>query len=151
MKNFNNDINNGHAYKKVFPGATPKELYHYCTHTLITDNPDTVIINVGTNCLGTLDAANIANDIISIVSRIQSYGVNNVYVSELAYRPQFQQIIYEVDNILRIHQGFHNYVLICNDNIKSCHLWRDKIHLNDDGIMILAKNFVSAINSRHNS
>ena len=147
MKFFNNAINNGHAYKKLFPGATPKELRHYCAHTLITDNPNTVIINVGTNCLGKLDAANIANDIISIVSLIQSYGVNNVYVSELAYRPQFQHIVSEVNNILRENQVPHNYFLICNDNIKSCHLWRDKIHLNDDGVKILSNNFLSTINN----
>ena len=51
MKEFNKCVNNGYAYRKTFPGATSKELAHYCIPTLLADKPDTCVINMGTNSL----------------------------------------------------------------------------------------------------
>ena len=49
------------------------------------DKPDTCIINVATNRLSKDDPSEINNDIINIVKLCRSYGVNNVYVSSIAY------------------------------------------------------------------
>ena len=149
MRNFNDAINDGHAYMKAFPGATPKELQHYCTHTLSNVNPDIVIINIGTNQLGKCDALEICNDITEVVNVAHNYGVSKVYVSSIAFRPDFVHQVNEVNTLLRANQALHNYELINNDNIKSMHIWKDKIHLNDGGIGILSNNFLCVLNRRH--
>ena len=46
---FNRYIKKCHAYRKYFADARPTELPHYCLPTLISDQPDTVIIHVDTN------------------------------------------------------------------------------------------------------
>ena len=43
----NKFVKNGFVYKKSFSGASPKELAHYCTHTLMVGKPDTCVIHVG--------------------------------------------------------------------------------------------------------
>ena len=49
MKEFNRELENGHAYREQFPGASSQEMTHYCIPTLKKDSPDTVIIHTGTN------------------------------------------------------------------------------------------------------
>ena len=80
MKEF---VNNGYAYRKTFPPATPKVLARYCIPTLLANKPDTCVINIGTNSL-LLDLHSIiTNDILIIVGICRSYGVNNVFVSSI--------------------------------------------------------------------
>ena len=66
---------------KPYPGGTPKELKHYCTYTFDNDKPDTVVINIGTNRIGKLEASEIAKDIGEIVTVAHNHGVNKVFVS----------------------------------------------------------------------
>lgn len=149
MRNFNNFITNGSAYRKTFPGATPKELSHYCTHTLIKDKPDTCIINVGTNSLNKDKPSEICDDIIDIVKLCHSYGVNKVYVSAISYRPQLQHSVRDINNLLIDNQMLYNYELIHHDNINAEHIWKDKVHLNNKGLSVIANNFINAINREH--
>ena len=51
IKEFNKHVNNGHAYRKAYPGGTSDEMTHYCLYTLLKDHPDTMIINAGSNDL----------------------------------------------------------------------------------------------------
>ena len=67
MPEFNRCIKEGHAYRKYFPGATPTELAHYCLPTLISDQPDTVIIHASTNSLIKDEVCKIATDLYKIV------------------------------------------------------------------------------------
>ena len=40
------------------------------------------------------------------------------------------------------------YIFIDNQNIvKEKHLWKDKMHLNRDGLNILANNFIESLNN----
>ena len=50
-KEFNRSLKDGYAYRKKYPGQTPKEIGHNCKFTLEHDRPDTCIIHVGTNSL----------------------------------------------------------------------------------------------------
>ena len=134
---------------KPFPGATPKELKHYCVHTLIHDKPDTVVINIGTNRIGKLDEFEISKDIADIVKIAHSHGVSKVFVSSIAYRPGLMHEVTKVNNLLRENQLLHDYELISNDNIEARHVWKDGVHLNNEGIHILANNFIRAINRIH--
>ena len=108
LREFNSYINNGTAYRKSFPGATPKELAHYCTHSFMEDKPDTCIIHVGTNRLSRDDPLEIHNDIINIVKLCHSYGVKNVYISSIAYRPHLIQSVRDTNDLLRANQLLHD-------------------------------------------
>ena len=104
MKEFNVHVRNGYAYRKAFPGATPKELAHYCIPTLLEDKPDIVIINAGTNSLNKNDLFEIADDISNVANICRSYGMNDVYVLSITYRQQYQKLITDLNNILRSKQ-----------------------------------------------
>ena len=79
MKELNSFINHGKAFRKYFPGATPREVEHYCTHTLAEEQPDVVIIHVGTNSLYKDSTCTIAENILKIVDVCKDYGVNTVF------------------------------------------------------------------------
>ena len=146
MKNFNRFINSGRAYRKAFPGGTSDEIAYYCMHTLSTNNPDTVIINAGSNDLQNMECDAIAENIFRIVDQCQLYGVNNVYVSSMIYREGLMHKVTEVNNILKGNELSNNYVLIDNSNVTSYHIWSDKIHPNNEGLTVLANNFINALN-----
>ena len=110
-------INNGYAYRKHFPGSTAKDVAHYCLPALIYDKSDTCIIHVGTNSLNKENPAEIGNDILRIVEICRSYGGNDVYVSSITYREDFQKLVSEINNTLRAKQLFKNFSFIENDNI----------------------------------
>ena len=41
----------------------------------------------------------------------------------------------------------HNFIFICNENIRKENLWKDSLPLNDSGMEILADNFINMLNS----
>ena len=149
MKELNYYIENGYAYRKTFPGATANELAHYCIPTLLEDKSETVIINIGTNSRRKKNPSDICNEITNIVSTCHSYGVKDVYVSAVIFRPNFDQLVNETNNFLRAKQLSHGFVFIDNDNILNDHIWKEKIHLNNKGTVILANNFIKYINRKH--
>lgn len=147
MNNLNRKIIGGQAFRQYHPGGTPKQLLHYCTHPLEYEKPDSVIINVGSNKLGKDDANTIADDIIDIVTRCQGYDVKHVHVSGITYRQRYQQDIKEINDMLKSRSRFHGYKFIPNNNISPRHIWKDKIHLSDEGSKILGDNFILSVNS----
>ena len=83
----------------------------------------------------------ITNDILNIVGVCCSYGVNNVFVSSITYRQQFQKSVSAnnyLNKLLLSKQLLNNFKVIKNDNITAEHIWREKIHLNHKGTIILA-------------
>ena len=145
----NQYITNGYAYRKNFPGATPKDIAHYCLPTLIDDKPDTCIIHVGTNSLNIENPTEIVNDILNIVEICRSYGVNDIYVSGITYRENFQELVSGTNNLLRKKQLLNHFSFIENDNISAAHIWRDKLHLNENGTIVLANNFIQRVNPKN--
>lgn len=90
--------------KKFFPGGKAKELAHYITPTLEEQNPDVLILNVGTNNLQDRDynATNLAADIIAICQNARDKGVNTILVSSIVARKDLslQRRLDEVNIIL---------------------------------------------------
>ena len=146
MKELNQYILNGYAYRKTFEGATSNELAHYSVLTLIKDKPDIVIINIGANDLYEMEANHIYENIMKIVDLCKSYGVNEIFVSGLIFRQSHQQKVSEVNNFLFLNQVANDYIYIDNEKIGMEHLWNDKIHLNKTGTIILANNFINILN-----
>ena len=96
----NKYIKNGFVYKKSFSGVSQKELAHYCTHTLMIDKPDACRIKVGMNSLKKDEAMVIYEDIVNIVKLCNSYGVSNIYVSSIAYRPRYLKQISDINKLV---------------------------------------------------
>ena len=86
------------------------------------------IINIGKNCL--------------------SYGVKEVITSSIFIKKHFKltRIIREVNELLRDECTRNNFQFISNDNISRDVLWRDGLHLNNDGTYIFASNLVDFLN-----
>ena len=148
MRDLSSKIKNGHAYRRYHPGATPKQLLDYCVNTLTNDKPDEIIIHVGTNSLRTDDPCTIANDIISIVNTCRYYGVNTIYVSAITFRPGLETEVKQVNDILYHKSHIHSFKFIGHSNIGSSLMFKDRIHLNDEGSNVLKNNFIRAVNSQ---
>ena len=96
LHEFNHYIKNGYAYRKLFLGATIKDLDHHCELSLRDDKPDACVINIGSNNLGKDQPYEIAKQIINIVNKCHEYGVNKVYVSSIPMRMGKEQDVQEV-------------------------------------------------------
>ena len=71
---------------------------------------------------------------MDIVTSCQSYGVNEVFVSSIIFNEQHNDKVRDINKLLRFKQRLFNFKLIDNDNIGSEHMWKDKIHLNFNGL-----------------
>ena len=149
---FNANINNATAYLKTFPGANIKQLHHYIEPSLIDDCPDAVILHIGTNDLKHAKNQNenpkeIAMRIIDIGNKCIAHGVQKVFISEILQRSNasLNKIIHEINNILQDLCTTNNFLFIAHTNISMDHLY-DEVHLNNDGMNILANNFINILN-----
>ena len=87
-----------------------------------------------------------AKEIIEVVKKCYDHGVNDVYVAGLSARPGFQEQINQINKILEHNATIHNYEFIDNSNISARHLQGDELHLNYDGEILLANNFLKSLN-----
>ena len=150
MREFNVWLENGTAIKRCFPGAVASQLGYYVEEVLNEENIDEMIINVGTNNLSKKRQTeeDTVQEIIGIVKKCHAYGVNNVYVSGITCRPEYQWKVDKINKLLRDYAGFYNYKFIDNTNIEKQHLWKDSLHLNDNGTINLACSFLDCLNKR---
>ena len=148
MAMFNNKLINGNAVKRAHGGATTSRLKHYVKGDLEIDNPDTVIINGGTNNLTKTNQSveEITEEILDIVDICRKHGVKNILVSSITCRPEFQWKIDDINNLLQDNSVRYNYVFIDNGNINENHLKRDQLHLNHQGTILLTNNFLFHLN-----
>ena len=151
MKEFSSFLQNGYAYRKAFSGATSDEICHYSLHTLKKDCPDSVIINAGSNDLNNLGSDKISENIMRIVNTCHEHGVSNVYVSSITYRKGQEEKINALNNSLRFNQTSFGFTYVDNSNITQDDIWKDDIHLNNQGLTKIANNFISVINRNKHS
>ena len=151
-REFNNNLKHGDARFKNFPGATITNLAHYSIPTLINENPDVVLMHVGINDILNMERTQvsemqIANKIIKIVNDYKKHGVEKVFVSGIAFCARVDQNrINTVNDILYRKADSNNYIFINNSMITKDDLWRDKLHLNEDGKISLANNYLGYLN-----
>ena len=153
MKEFNYYVENANVYKKVFPGATVEEIEHYTVKILESKNIDAVILNVGINNIKSKHSTvktetDITTKIIKIVTMCREAGVNDVFVSGITCIPLNEKKVRDINELLKLNARQLQYIFIDNQNIvKEKHLWKDKMHLNRDGLNILANNFIESLNN----
>ena len=148
MRDFNKNLKNGSCVKRAFPGATASQIMSYVPAILKDDLPDTVIICAGTNNITKKKQPinDIAKEIINIAKSCRKGGVKSVLISSLTCRPYFQKDIEEINKILNYYASIYNYVFIDNTCISKEHLWKDGLHLNKEGISLLANNYLTFLN-----
>ena len=110
-------------------------------------------IHIGSNditddTVDQIDVKDIVNRIINIGKNCLSYGVKEVITSSIFIKKHFKltRIIREVNELLRDECTRNNFQFISNDNISRDVLWRDGLHLNNDGTYIFASNLVDFLN-----
>ena len=82
-----------------------------------------------------------------LVSTSRRNNVEKVFVSSIMCRPDYQEKVDKINELLRYYTGIYNYTFIDNTNIRSEHIRkRDGVHLTKDGVDRLANNFIWHIN-----
>ena len=129
-----------------------KQLNYYIVPTLVDETPQTVVIHIGSNNISktnykTINVQDLAQRIIDIGLKCKLYGVR-ITISSILTRSSAQQnqVIGKVNDLLKslcVTNGFH---YISNEMIDHRMLWKDGIHLTDDGTKILAANVLNYLN-----
>ena len=142
----NNNVEHA-VYFKYFSGSNTKQLNYYANPTLVDEQPNTVIIHIGSNDITKFNYSKInvedpAQRIIDVGKKCKSYGVNNIAISSILVRKNHEvnEVIKKVNNLLKtqcLEQGFN---FICNSAIARAMLWHDGIHLADEGTNMLSNN-----------
>ena len=148
MLKFNTELKHDSAVKRAFPGATTSHLIHYVNACLVEVKPTKIIICGGTNNLSkkNQNAREIVKEIVEIVEIWRHGGVKQIFVS-LICRSAYQKEINEINKLLKYYAGIYKFVFIDNSGIiREEHLWKDRIHLNNKGIYLLAHNYASHLN-----
>ena len=153
-KLFNDSLQHCRSRLKYFSGAKTKDLEHYVTPTLNEEEPDIVVIHIGSNDidfrkLRQNTVENIGNDIINIGKKCREFGVSKVIISSVLVKNNMKltKFIRQLNDILRNLCSVNGFCFISNDNITKDFISQDGVHLNKDGTCILAGNFVDFINS----
>ena len=152
-REFNYYLKNGDARIKSFPGSNANNMGHYAIPTLLDESPEIVVLHVGINDLlnfqeNRLTEKEIAERIMFVAQKCKEYGVEQIFVSSLLVCKRIdQRKIDLLNSILKQNAELKSYVFIDNGSIKEQHLWNDGIHLNNQGKIILANNFLYYLNN----
>ena len=132
-------------YVKCFSGATVEDMLYYARPT-IRKQPDLIILHAGTNeLIKKKTANNIASDIVKLELELKTEN-NEVMVSSLICRnDDLHQKGKQVNIILKEECASYDILFIEHSNILKKHLNGSGIHLNYQGTVILANNFVAHI------
>ena len=115
------------------------------------DTPDVLILYIGCNDIANkqLTENEIAEWIVKIGRQCKESNVNDVFISSLICRAQkrLNDKVIAVNNILKRVCKLNGLGFIDNSNICAENLFEDGLHLNDDGKVILANNFIYVLNT----
>ena len=113
----------------------------------------TVVIHIGSNDIteGKIKQINLEDltqKIIDTGLKCRSYGVCNIAISSILVRSSIRlnQVISNVSNILKVLCATNGVNFICNDEIGREMVWKDGLHLTNDGTAMLDDNFTKYLN-----
>ena len=126
-------------------GAKIKDFYYYLV-PLLQKKPDNIILHFGTNNAPYKNEDKIYKELKSIKDFINNqHPSSKVYISAPILRLDNKN----ANSILKKYVAKLKVVeekpVILHDNILSCHLNKDRLHLNSYGSMKLAENFIPRI------
>ena len=152
VRDFNQQVKNGYAKFKCFPGCNSKEILHYTEPTLETGFYDSAILHVGVNDLLNNKSPSSTDDLVSnlvkIVNKCKSFGVMDLFVSGIAFNKRLPYAVIKKVNEKIVDMCKKNgIVFIDNGNISNMDLYQDGLHLLERGKCLLANNFIFVLNN----
>ena len=148
---FNQYLQGGYAKLKCFPGATIQNLNYYSNPTLIEEKPEVVVIHVGINNLLSQNLSEtsdeqLVNEIIDIGRKCIDHGTEKVFISSII---KCSRILPDrIRNVNELLKGkCIEFCFIYIDKNLIDHLWKDGIHLTNQGKTSLARNFINSLNT----
>ena len=133
---------------KDLPGARVRCMQDYVRPT-IRENPNHIILHVGTNDLTTnIPTEKVVESIIDLASSLKSNSCS-VAISNITVRnDRYRKKVVQVNRHLKTLCIERNFELITHDNITTeKHLNGSKLHLNKRGTVILSNTFTEAISN----
>ena len=135
--------------KRFYPRSTAGEIAHYILPTLEEERPDALIINAGTNNLQKrdYDAPTVFQAIMKIAKTANENGVGQIFISSITARhdQRLQNRANEVNSILKELCSSNSTIFIDNGDINNEHVCNDGVHLSENGLEILATNFLTSM------
>ena len=141
-------LDNCKVYVKDFPGARVRCMQDY-VRPPIRENPNHIILHVGTNDLTTnIPPEKVVESIIDLASSLKSNSCS-VAISNITVRnDRYRKKVVQVNRHLKTLCIERNFELITHDNIiTEKHLNGSKLHLNKRGTVILSNTFTEAISN----
>ena len=140
-------------YFKCF---SAKQLDHYVIPVLVAGKPQTVVINIGSNDITKfnyhdVDVNDLANRILQIRLKCRYDGVESIALSSVLVRNDnnLNKLIRGVNISLKHLCKVYGFDFICNDRIGKDLLWRNGLHVTDEGTSFLTNKFLNFLNSHH--
>ena len=101
---------------------------------------------------GNLDSVNVeivANEIIDVGKTCNKYGVSDVFIPSLVSNRNYrkQALINELNARLKVMCENVGFVFITHDQIRREHLWKDGMHFQESGKILLANNYIYFLNN----
>ena len=86
----------------------------------------------------------VIDEIIGTGKKCAMFGVKEVVISSIFRKQQFKltKVIRQVNDLLKDVCKDSNFHFVCNENVTREYLWKDGIHLNNEGTCI----FTSSLN-----
>ena len=146
------------VYVESFSGPNTNQLDYYVVPLLVDEKPDNVVIHIGSNDItkfnyNNVNAEELTHRIINIGLKCRSYGLSNIAVFSILKRSIFNinQVIYQVNNILKRLCRINDFSYICNDLVNDNYLWKDGFHPANEGSSPLTNYFINYLNGNGNN
>ena len=117
-----------------------------------------MVIHIGSNDITKFNYINVNAEelvyrIINIGLKCRSYRVSNTAVSSILERSSLNinQLIYQVNNKLKGLCRINNFSYICNHLVNENYLWKDGLHLTNEGSFLLLNNYINYLNGNGNN
>ena len=135
----------GNSKFKYFPGASSKEILHYIDSTLEEHSFNAAVIHVGTNDLINNSNAvnNVAENTRKIARKCKQYGIEKIFISGLVTTTRYPESVrIETNTLIESICDADGYFYVNNNNISRSNLFKDGLHLLENGKNILVENFI---------
>ena len=151
MYEFNRFNKNSKTIMFNFPGASFQQMLHYLDVNLEDRQINTVVIYVGINDIlrdrsqSSIDG--LLQNIQNMSLKCKKIGVKNIFISGLVHAIRINTDILGknhvmIQNVCKKYGWFY----VDNRNIQGKHLYKDDIHLTEEGKIILGRNLIFCLN-----
>ena len=138
------------VFLRDFRGATTEDMNSYVLPA-VRNEPEEIIIHVGTNDLQQKSARQVAEGIVNLCDNIEQNCNSKVTVSSIICRADedLNKKVTEANKILRTFTANRKWAYIDNSRITRDYLNNSGLHLNEKGSTALAKNITRHLFNSH--